>query len=116
MCNFSNLLIYSLEEKLGMSIQEFCESMKRENPTSNWLGHLLKLLQTAFFIYTPLYTLEFFMMALSSPKHFGISIDDVIFISLLMILDYGIDYLLNRLLFEPSSKKRKFLINIRRFI
>ena len=106
----------SLEEKLGMSIQEFCESMKRENPTSNWLGHLLKLLQTAFFIYTPLYTLEFFMMALSSPKHFGISIDDVIFISLLMILDYGIDYLLNRLLFEPSSKKRKFLINIRRFI
>ena len=44
----------SLEEKLGMSIQEFCESMKRENPTSNWLGHLLKLLQTAFFIYTPL--------------------------------------------------------------
>ena len=106
----------SLEDKLGMPIQEFCESMKKENPASNWLGHLLKLLQTAFFIYTPLYTLEFFMVALASPKDFGIFIDDVIFIGLLMILDYGIDYLLDRLLFEATSRKRKFLVYIRRLI
>ena len=50
----------SLEEKLGMSIPEFCENMKRENPASNWLGHLLKLLQIAFFILTSIYTFEFF--------------------------------------------------------
>lgn len=28
----------SLEEKLGMSIPEFCENMEKENPTSNWMG------------------------------------------------------------------------------
>lgn len=106
----------SLEGKLGMSIQEFCENMKRENSSPNWPGHLLKLLQTAFFIYTPLYTLEFFITALASPENFGIFIDDVILIILIMILDYGFEYLLNRLIFEPNSRKRKFLINIRRFI
>ncbi len=106
----------SLEEKLGMSIPEFCENMKRENPSSNWLGHLLKLLQTAFFIFTPLYTLEFFIAALASPSNFGIFMDDVIFVSLIVILDYGIDYLLDRFIFEPNSRKRKVLIGIRKLI
>lgn len=106
----------SLEEKLGMPIPEFCANMKKENSASNWPGHLLKLLQTAFFIYTPFYTLEFFMSALASPEHFGILIDDVIFIGLIIILDYGIDYLLNRFIFDPNSRKRKFFVYIRRFI
>lgn len=106
----------SLEEKLGMSIPEFCENMKRENPASNWLEHLLKLLQTAFFIFTSIYTFEFFTVALSSPSNFGILMEDVILVSLIIILDYGIDYLLDRFIFDPNSLKHKFLICIRNFI
>ena len=106
----------SLEEKLGMSIPEFCENMEKENPASNWMGHLLKLLQTAFFILTSIYTFEFFTVALSSPSNFGILIEDIILVSLIIILDYGIDYLLNRFIFDPNSLKHKFLICIRNFI
>lgn len=69
----------SLEEKLGMSIPEFCKNMEKENPASNWMGHLLKLLQTAFFILTSIYTFAFFTLAaFSSPPIFGIFMEDVI--------------------------------------
>ena len=106
----------SLEEKLGMSIPEFCENMKKENPTSNWPSHLLKLLQTAFFILTSIYTFEFFTLALSSPSNFGILMEDVILVSLIILLDYGIDYLLDRFIFDPNSRKRKLLIYMRNSI
>lgn len=106
----------SLEEKLGMSIPEFCENMKKENPTSNWPSHLLKLLQTAFFILTSIYTFEFFTLALSSPSNFGILMEDVMLVSLIILLDYGIDYLLDRFIFDPNSRKRKLLIYMRNSI
>lgn len=107
----------SLEEKLGMSIPEFCENMEKENPTSNWMGHLLKLLQTAFFILTSIYTFAFFTLAaFSSPPIFGILIEDVILVSLIILLDYGIDYLLDRFIFDPNSRKRKLLIYMRNSI
>lgn len=100
-----------------MSIPEFCENMEKENPASNWMGHLLKLLQTAFFILTSIYTFAFFTLAaFSSPPIFGILIEDVILVSLIILLDYGIDYLLDRFIFDPNSRKRKLLIYMRNSI
>ena len=51
----------TLEEKLGMPLQEFCENMKREGSSSHWFGHLLKALQSACFIYTLICTFDFLL-------------------------------------------------------
>ena len=101
-----------------MSIPEFAKIWKKKIAASNWRGHLLKLLQTAFFILDIyLYVCIFHSGSiLLSTNLWDLAGEDVILVSLIILLDYGIDYLLGSFIFDPNSRKRKLLIYMRNSI
>ena len=93
----------SLEEKLGMPIEKFCENMGKEESSTRWKEHILGMLKDILYIITVCYAIEFFLFKM--PTKWGISIWDISFYFALVLLDYGIDYLIDKFVFAPSKIK-----------
>lgn len=99
----------SLEEKLGMPIQKFCENMGKEESSTRWKEHVLEILKNILYIITICYAVDFFLFKM--PTKWGIGIWDISFYCVLVLLNYGIDYLMDKSVFMPS--KIKWLSRIR---
>ncbi|MDO4452613.1 MAG: hypothetical protein Q4B89_07315 [Lachnospiraceae bacterium] len=93
----------SLEEKLGIPIQKFCENMGKEESSTRCKEHILKILKNIVYISTICYAVEFFLYKM--PIKWGISLWDISFYCAVVLLNYGIDYLIDKFVFDPSKIK-----------